>query len=250
MSSSLTLFFFFVSTFLYTSSNSFNITNILNEHDDFSTFNKLLSETQLASTINSRQTITVLVVSNGALSSLSGQPANLIKKILSLHIILDYYDQKKLKNLSKKSVLLTTLFQSSGQARGQQGFLNATVTKDGNVLFGSAVPGPDLNAELLDSVASLPFNISVLHISSAIMIDVKANNAPTGSPLSPSPPRPAESPNDDDYEYDEPPPSSAPRVAAHGPSKSADSANGVSRINSLPALAFTLLMSSIWWFMA
>ncbi|XP_010486992.1 PREDICTED: fasciclin-like arabinogalactan protein 14 [Camelina sativa] len=255
MSSSLTLFFFFfVFTFLYTTSNSFNITNILNEHDDFSTFNKLLSETQLASTINSRQTITVLVVSNGAISSLSGQPTNLIKKILSLHIILDYYDQKKLKNLSKKSVLLTTLFQSSGQARGQQGFLNATVTKDGNVLFGSAVPGPDLNAELLDSVASLPFNISVLHISSAIMIDVKADNAPTGSPLSPvsSPPRPAESPNDDDYEYDEPPPppSFAPRAAADGPSKSADSDNGVSRINSLPALAFTLLMSSIWWFMA
>ncbi|XP_010465042.1 PREDICTED: fasciclin-like arabinogalactan protein 14 [Camelina sativa] len=254
MSSSLTLFFFFVSTFLYTSSNSFNITNILNEHDDFSTFNKLLTETQLASTINSRQTITVLVVSNGGLSSLSGQPINLIKKILSLHIILDYYDEKKLKNLNKKSVLLTTLFQSSGQARGQQGFLNATVTKDGDVLFGSAVPGPDVNAELLDSVASLPFNISVLHISSAIMINVNADNAPPGSPLAPvsPPPRPAQPPNDDDYDYDEPPspPSSAPRAAAHGPSKSADSASGVSRINSLPALAFTLLMSSIWWFMA
>lgn len=250
MSSSLTLFFFFASTFLYTISNSFNITNILNEHDDFSTFNNLLSETQLASTINNRQTITVLVVSNGALSSLSGQPTNVIKKILSLHIVLDYYDQKKLKNLNKKSVLLTTLFQSTGQARGQEGFLNATVMKDGDVAFGSAVPGSGLNAQLLDSVASLPFNISVLHISSAIMIDVKADNAPTGSPLSPvsSPPRPAQSPDGDDYDHDEPP-SSAPVAAADGPSENADSTNGVSRIDSQPALAFTLLMSSIWWFM-
>ncbi|EOA31887.1 hypothetical protein CARUB_v10015115mg [Capsella rubella] len=252
MSSSLTLFFFFffVSTFLYTSSNSFNITNILNEHDDFSTFNNLLSETQLASTINKRQTITVLVVSNGALSSLSGQPTDVIKKILSLHIVLDYYDQKKLKNLSKKSVLLTTLFQSSGQAKGQQGFLNATVMTNGDVAFGSAVPGSDRNSQLLDSVASLPFNISVLHISSAIMIDVKADNAPTASPLSPvsSPPRPAQSPNGDDYDE---PPSSAPGAAADGPSsENADSANRVSRIDSLPALAFTLLMSSIWLFMA
>ncbi|CAD5322852.1 FAS1 domain [Arabidopsis suecica] len=252
MSSSLTIFFFFfASTFLYTSSNSFNITNILNEHDDFSNFNQLLSETQLASTINKRQTITVLVVSNGALSSLSGQPTSVIKKILSLHIVLDYYDQKKLKNLSKKTVLLTTLFQSSGLARGQQGFLNATVMKNGDVAFGSAVPGSSLDAQLQDTVAALPFNISVLHISSAIMIDVKGDNAPTASPLSPvsSPPRPAESPNDDGQDFDEPP-SSAPGAAADEPSENAGSANGVSRIDSQPAFAFTLLMSFIWWFMA
>ncbi|CAH2053888.1 unnamed protein product [Thlaspi arvense] len=126
------------------------------------------------------QTITVLALSNDAISSLSGQPNTMIKKILSLHIVLDYYDIKKLKNLNKKSAMLTTLFQSNGQAKGQQGFLNATVMKNGDVAFGSAVPGSTLNAQLVDSVASQPFNISVLHISSAIMIDVRAD-APTGS---------------------------------------------------------------------
>lgn len=250
MSSSLTLFFFFAFTFLYTSSHSFNITNILNQHSDFSTFNNLLTQTQLASTINNRQTITVLAVSNGAISSLSGQPTAFIKKILSLHIVLDYYDEKKLKNLNKKSVILTTLFQSSGQARGQQGFLNATVMKNGDVLIGSAIPGTSVNAQLVEPVMSQPFNISVLHISSAIMINVNADNAPSGSPSSP-PPLPAQPPNDDDYDYDEPPspPSSAPRAASDKASAKSGSASGVSGIDSHPVLAFALVMTSIWWFM-
>ncbi|KFK38614.1 hypothetical protein AALP_AA3G137100 [Arabis alpina] len=247
---SLTLIFFFASSFLYTSSNSFNITNILDQHHDFSTFNDLLTQTQLASAINSRQTITVLAVSNGALSSLSDKPKAMLKNILSLHIVLDYYDEKKLKNLNKKSVILTTLFQSSGLARGQQGFLNATVTKDGDVSFGSAVPGSPLNAQLEESVVSLPFNISVLHISSAIMIDdVKADNAPTTSPSSPvsSPPKPAETPESGDF--DEPPSFAPDDAVADGPSEEAGSASGVSSINSQLDLAFVLVMSSVWWFL-
>lgn len=118
--------------------------------------------------------------------------------------------------------------------------------KNGDVAFGSAVPGSTLNAQLVDSVASLPFNISVLHISSAIMIDVKGDNAPTSSPSSPvsSPPKPAESPEND---YDEPP-SSAPDAAADGPSEKDGSANGVSAISSQLDLVFALVMSFFWWF--
>ncbi|CAH2053887.1 unnamed protein product [Thlaspi arvense] len=250
MSSSSTslFFFFFASTFLYTSSNSFNITNMLSQNDDFSTFNKLLSQTQLASTINERQTITVLALSNDALSSLSDQSTADIKRILSLHVVLDYYDIKKLKNLNNKTVILTTLLQSSGQAKGRQGFLNATVLKNGDVVFGSAVPGSILDAQLIDSVASQPFNISVLHISNAIPIMIDAN---TDSPYVAHSPLPSHG-NDDDYDYDEPPspPSSAPAAAAaKAPSGvKADSTNGVSAISPQFHVAFALLMSSFWLF--
>ncbi|KAL0855159.1 hypothetical protein Bca101_060311 [Brassica carinata] len=253
-SSSLTVFFFFfASTFLYTSSNSFNITTILNQNKDFSTFNQLLSQTGLASTINSRQTITVLALSNDAMSSFSGQSIEDNKRSLSLHVVLDYYDIKKLKSLSKKTALLTTLFQSSGQAKGQQGFINVTVKDNGDVMFGSGVRGSGFDAQLIDSVASQPFNISVLHISSYISIMNPDNNPDTI--YTSSSPLPAQPPNDDDYEFDEPPspPSSA---KAHGPaapkaatapkasSSKANSTSSASAISSQLELAFAVVMSS------
>ncbi|KAG2315591.1 hypothetical protein Bca52824_018713 [Brassica carinata] len=258
-SSSLTLFFFFffASTFLYTSSNSFNITTILNQNKDFSTFNQLLSQTGLASTINSRQTITVLALSNDAMSSFSGQSIDDNKRSLSLHVVLDYYDVKKLKSLSKKTALLTTLFQSSGQAKGQQGFINVTVKDNGDVMFGSGVRGSGFDAQLIDSVASQPFNISVLHISSYISIMNPDNNPDTI--YTSSSPLPAQPPNDDDYEFDEPPsPPSPPSSAkAHGPaaakaaapapkasSSKANSTSSASAISSQLELAFAVVMSS------
>ncbi|KAF8109465.1 hypothetical protein N665_0095s0038 [Sinapis alba] len=252
---SLTLFFFFASTFLYTSSNSFNITDILNQNNEFSTFNNLLSQTQLASTINSRQTITVLALSNDAMSFFSGQSTADNKKSLSLLIILDYYDIKKLKSLNKKSVILTTLLQSSGQAKGLQGFINATVMNNGDVMFGSAVRGSNLDSKLIDSVATNPNNISVLHISSYIPIMNAEQPAPYGGS---STPLPAQPPGDDDYEYDEPPspPSSttkpfvaaATAATAKPPSAKANSTSGVSAINT-PNLAFAFVISSFWCFM-
>ncbi|KAJ0263899.1 Fasciclin-like arabinogalactan protein 14 [Hirschfeldia incana] len=260
---SLTLFFFFASTFLYTSSNSFNITDILNQNNEFSTFNNLLTQTNLASTINSHQTITVLALSNDAMSFFSSQSTEDNKISLSLHIILDYYDIKKLRSLSKKSVILTTLFQASGQAKGLQGFVNATVMNNGDVVFGSAVRGSILDAKLIDSVATHPYNISVLHISSYIpMADPEGpRNSGSSTPIPPQPP------GDDDYEYDEPPspPSSKtkPIVAdataatakppsaatAKAPSAAkANSTSGVSAINT-PNLAFAFVISSFWFFM-
>ncbi|CAH8354490.1 unnamed protein product [Eruca vesicaria subsp. sativa] len=256
-SSSLTLIFFFASTFLYTSSNSFDITTILNQNKDFSDFNKLLTQTQLASTINSHQTITILALSNDAVSSFSDQPTEDIKKTLSLHVVLDYYDIKKLKSLSKKTALLTTLFQSSGQAKGQQGFINATVMSNGDVMFGSAVPGSLLDAKLIDSVASQPFTISVLHISSYIPI---MNAASSDTPYVSSSPLPPQAPNDDDYEFDEPPsppsppssakgPAAAKAAKAKAPSSKTESTSSVPAINSQLDLVFVVLMSSFLLFM-
>ena len=261
-STSLTLIFFFASAFLYTPSNSFNITTILSQNKDFSTFNKLLSQTGLASTINSRQTITVLALANDAVYLFADQSMEDNKVILSLHVILDYYDIKKLKSLSKKTAILTTLFQQSGQAKGQQGFVNVTVKDNGDIAFGSAVRGSLLDSQLIDSVASEPFNISVLHISSYIPL---MNPNPSDKIYTSSSPLPAQAANDDDYEYDEPPsppspPSSsakakapaAAKAAAAAPKASASKANSTSSasvINSQLDLPFAVVMSSFWLFM-
>ncbi|KAK3219227.1 hypothetical protein Dsin_013197 [Dipteronia sinensis] len=169
MSSSKHLSLFFSFFFLISSSASaLNITDILSKYPEFSTFSNLLVQTKVGDAINSRQTITVLVVNNGAFSSLSGEPDNVVKNILSLHVILDYFDQQKIQKLEKKTALLTTLFQSSGQAKGQQGFLNVTNLSDGSIAFGSAVPGAELKSKFEKAVTSQPYNISILQVSSVI----------------------------------------------------------------------------------
>ncbi|XP_043720766.1 fasciclin-like arabinogalactan protein 14 [Telopea speciosissima] len=225
----------------FTSATAFNITKILGANSDFSNLNDLLTQTQLASQINSRQTITLLALDNGAIGSLSGKSNDEVKNILELHVVLDYYDQKKLEKISNKTALLTTLFQTSGLANSQLGFLNVTVTSDG-IAFGSAVKGSPIDSKLVKSVASQPYNISVLQISAPILpqgIDgVKANSssnhtvsspppsdspagapkksptkAPTGSPSKAPSPKSAKAPAPSDAPVSDAPASDAPKAS-------------------------------------
>lgn len=78
------------------------------------------------------------------MSPLSGKPAGVLKAIMSVHVILDFYDVRKLQHLQNKTVILTTLFQASGVATGQPGFLNATDTGTGSVVICSAAKGATL----------------------------------------------------------------------------------------------------------
>ncbi|KAF3786487.1 Fasciclin-like arabinogalactan protein 8 [Nymphaea thermarum] len=145
----LLLFFLFLST-----ATSFNITSILGNFSDFSVFNSYLTQTGLVVDINSRSTITVLATNNDAISVLSNRnlPVDSIKRIISLHVVLDYYDQSKLKQFSGKSNLLTTLFQTTGTATNQEGFLNATYLNSGDIMFGSGVRGSGLTSKFVKEV--------------------------------------------------------------------------------------------------
>jgi hypothetical protein len=205
----------FLSFFLFFSSttSAFNITRLLGKHPEFSHFNDYLTQTQLYAEINNRRTITVLAVENRALSSLSGNSLDVIKKTLSLHVVLDYFDVEKLKELSNKTALLTTLFQSSGVATSQQGFLNVTDLITGEVAFGSAVKGSSLNAHLVKSVAAQPYNISVLQISTPII-------APGfGAIISPIPPSasPTEAPKNAAVEAPTPSEKTPPESPVNAP---------------------------------
>ncbi|KAK4493446.1 hypothetical protein RD792_006797 [Penstemon davidsonii] len=192
---------FFSLLFLFHKASALNITRVLSAYPDFSHFNTLLTQTNLAGEINSRQTITILAVENSILSPLSGRPLNVLKNILSVHVILDYYDVQKVQKLPNGTAILTTLFQSTGLARGQQGFLNVTDLSTSSVAFGSAVPGSTLGSNLVKSIASQPYNFSILHVSNVIIpqgIDATATSpAPSRGP-SASPrvsPTPSVSPN-------------------------------------------------------
>ncbi|CAO2834764.1 unnamed protein product [Amaranthus hypochondriacus] len=91
-------------------SSCHNITKILDSDPDFSQFNSYLTQTKLADEINARQTITVLALDNSAMAALTAnRPLSVIKNLLSLHILLDYFDNKKLHSIPDGSSLTTSL---------------------------------------------------------------------------------------------------------------------------------------------
>lgn len=161
---------------------AFNITRLLGEFSDFTTFNNLLSQTKLAEDINRRQTITVLAVDNGAAGGISSLPSDVQRKVLSMHVVLDYYDTAKLGAIKNHSALLTTMFQSSGKATDRMGFLNFTKCSDGVMVFGSAQPGELMTSHMVKSVASRPYNISVLQVSAPIVPPGVGGSADSGAP--------------------------------------------------------------------
>lgn len=160
--------------------NAFNITKILDGYPDYSMFNDDLTRTKLADEINSRATITVLVVNNAAMASLSGMDLASIKRALSLHVVLDFYDPEKLHQVTNGTTLSTTLYQTTGAAAGNGGFINITDLKGGKVGFGLAGHGAKLDSTYVKSVKQEGYNLSVVEVSQPITTSVA--EAPTPSP--------------------------------------------------------------------
>ncbi|ESQ46431.1 hypothetical protein EUTSA_v10000470mg [Eutrema salsugineum] len=182
--------------------SSVNITRALEKYPEFSTMTELFAKTELTPIINKRQTLTVLALSNDAIGSISGRPEEELKNILMNHVVLDYYDELKLKALKDKSTLLTTLYQSTGLGQQQNGFLNCSKS-NGKIYFGSAVKGAPQTAEYITTVFRNPYNLSVVQISMPIV-------APgLGAPVQVPPPPPMSSP----------PAPSPKKAAAPGPAE-------------------------------
>ncbi|KAL8056346.1 hypothetical protein ABFX02_04G114100 [Erythranthe guttata] len=220
MSLKLSLFLSFFLVFHINANNAFNITQILGQYPDFSSFNTYLTQANLAGDINSRQTITVLVVENSNTSPLSGLSPDALKKILSVHVVLDYFDAPKIQKLSNTSTTVTTLFQASGLARGQQGFLNITHATADSISFKSAVAGATTVSSLVKSVVSQPYNISVLQVSNVI-VPPEPTNSTSNNSTSSSPP-PSTAPSTAPSASKTPPPPPPPTTVS--PSKSPSAA--------------------------
>ncbi|KAK7384828.1 hypothetical protein VNO78_30531 [Psophocarpus tetragonolobus] len=182
----------FLALFLASSSviHGFDITKLLGENSKFSTFNKYLTEAKLADEINKRNTITVLAVANGAISSIAGKSPEAIKAIISTHVILDYFDEKKLMEAVGSKQPMTTLYQSSGLAKGKQGFIKVSLIGEGEIAFGSAENGaPADSSELMSTIHSEPYNVSILEVTKPIIvsgIDSSSTPSPAQSPKAPA----------------------------------------------------------------
>lgn len=146
-----------------------NITKILAEFPQFSTFNHYLTTTHLANEINNRETITVCAVDNAGMADLLSKHLSIyaIKNVLSLHVLLDYFGAKKLHDITNGTALAATMYQATGSAPGSSGFVNITDLKGGKVGFG-AVDNGGIDATFVKSVKEIPYNISVVQISNIL----------------------------------------------------------------------------------
>ncbi|KAK9983989.1 hypothetical protein SO802_033514 [Lithocarpus litseifolius] len=176
-------FFFLISSSVTT---AFHISRILRKYPEFSTYNHYLIKTNLQSQVDRQPNITILAVDNEAISSISKKPMNVIKNILSLHVLHDYYDVEKLVSvLTSKAAIFTTLYQTNnGDPVSLKGFLEASMVNEGEIAFGSATLGSGLNVKLVKPVLSHPDTISVLQITAPIIAPGIGASSPVKVPAS------------------------------------------------------------------
>ncbi|KAF8074323.1 hypothetical protein N665_1113s0004 [Sinapis alba] len=195
-----------------------NITRAFEKYSNFSTMNDLLIKTKLNIPISKYLTITLLAVSNDAISIISNRSDVEVKNILMNHVILDYYDEIKFKGMKEKSIMLTTLYQTTGLGEEMNGFLNCTKSK-GRVYFGSGVKGSPLVAEYVKALYDNPYNLSIVQISMPIV-------AP-GLSLAVFPPPPPPAPLA---------PAPSPMNAAKAPGPEPDNASDIDVPKRTPAM--------------
>ncbi|CAM0944453.1 unnamed protein product [Alopecurus aequalis] len=161
-----------------------NITAILAGRRDMAEFSRLLTDTGLADDINERNTITVLAVDDADMASLRARhlPREALRHVLSLHVLVDYYDRAKLHRLPGGSAVVSTLFQASGDAPGSAGMVEISERRGGSVAFVPQEDGGDHDARapavlFVKTVHEAPYNISVLQVGA--VMSSPAAEAPT-----------------------------------------------------------------------
>ncbi|KAL6544553.1 hypothetical protein OROMI_023415 [Orobanche minor] len=167
---------------LPSATDAHNITRILADDPELSTFNHYLTVTKLASDINGRQTITVCAVDNAGMKDLLSKNLDLgaMRNVLSLHVLLDYYDANKLHQIHNGNASAATMFQATGSAPGSTGFVNITLLKGGKIGFAPEDGNGVAPATFVKTVKAIPYNISVIQIS-AILKSAEAE-APAPGP--------------------------------------------------------------------
>ncbi|KAL6909637.1 hypothetical protein ACP4OV_001296 [Aristida adscensionis] len=163
---------------------SHNISAILAAYPGFAEFSGALTSTGLAAEIDRRTTITVLAVDDAVMAQLRArrpQPDD-FHRAISLHVLLDYYDDAKLHDINGGFAQVTSLYQASGKAPASAGIVNVTVERGGRVAFAQSTAASDAPAAVFyqKSVKESPYDIAVLQVSA--LISYPAAAAPAAAP--------------------------------------------------------------------
>ncbi|KAI5071750.1 hypothetical protein GOP47_0014001 [Adiantum capillus-veneris] len=164
-----------------------NITGILGRANGFSLFNRLLSRTGIAEDINVRSSVTVLAPNDDALGPLlagyegGGIPQQQISDTLRYHVLLEYMDVPDMR-ARPPGQLVTTLYQTTGRAAGELGWVSLSIEPNNNVGVGLPFPDVPPNATIISTIALFPYNISVLQIDKVLVPPELAQSPPPPFP--------------------------------------------------------------------
>ncbi|KAK7352783.1 hypothetical protein VNO80_18214 [Phaseolus coccineus] len=139
---------------------------------EYTLFSKALTEANLVDKINSLNAVTVFPLSNAAMGTLAGKSPEALKATLMTHVLPGYYDDKKLVECMGSQTPIETLYQSSGLAQGNQGYIKVQLINEGEVVIGSAAqaPGTVYDAGMVQFVAREPEVISAIELTKPIAV--------------------------------------------------------------------------------
>ncbi|RDX70376.1 Fasciclin-like arabinogalactan protein 14, partial [Mucuna pruriens] len=155
---------------LTSTTEGFDITKILNQYPEFALFNKYLTETKLVDQINSRSTVTVLVLDDNTMATVAGNTSDVIKVIMSTQVLVNYYDEKKWVEVGATHEPMENLFQSSGAAMDNHGYIYVAVVEEGEIAFRSASTANNAayDVYLVKTVVKEPDVYSIFEVSKPI----------------------------------------------------------------------------------
>ncbi|EFJ07812.1 hypothetical protein SELMODRAFT_448310 [Selaginella moellendorffii] len=214
---------------------AFNVTEELQKEPDYSEFNDLLTKSGLASDVNTRNSITVAVIPNSKIDQLRGSLGQTATEkqlidIIRVHIFLTYINPA-VKNEDQQ---ITSLYQTTGKAPGQDGTANLTNTKAGLdiVMSGS-------NTTIVKSVKQIGYNLSIVEVDKPLTPNGVLPQAPTPAPPPGTVPAPAPVPV-------APAPilAPAPGLAAATPASTRSPGSASDQSSAPRILASTLLLGS------
>ncbi|KAG2583235.1 hypothetical protein PVAP13_6KG153900 [Panicum virgatum] len=155
-----------------------DITKVLAGFPEFSSFSSMLTETNVALAISSRDKVTVLALNNTAAAVAFGGtlrvPRSLLADLLALHVVLDYIDKPRLGALQHdrkgEGSVVTTLLQVLRAPPRGVGFLRVYTGDAGRAMLSSAAPGGlGRNATVEKQITAKPYSVSVLQVSGFVV---------------------------------------------------------------------------------
>ena len=203
--------------------NAQKVEDLLAPFPNYSTFRQLLISTGIINEVDMRSSLTFLMPDNAVLNSFVASHPTLtaqeVADALRYHVLLQYLDVATLQTLAyTPGSQVTTLYQTTGRANGQDGFVNITGMANNVIEVSAAAPGSPPQAAIITNVTAAPYNYSFFQIDNVLVPNnlkpMAPTPAPTGAPMGAPMMGPSMAPTMT-------PPSMAPKMAPMGgPAKS------------------------------
>lgn len=164
------------------------VEDLLAPFPNFSTFRQLLINTGIINEVDSRSSLTFLMPDDSVINTFVASHQTLttqeVADALRYHILLQYLDVSGLETLANaKGSSVTTLYQTTGRANGQDGFVNITGMPNNVIDVSAAAPGSAPQAAIITNVTAAPYNYSFFQIDNVLVPNNLKAAAPVGAPV-------------------------------------------------------------------